>query len=114
MAFILAVTWTAKPGNEQEVHEILRKLREASNQEPGVITYEAHVDPITRGNFLFTRFTTMPVASKRTRKRSTSNNWWLKKPSRYSNSESASSLFTSEQGFRQPKKTGFESNPVFP
>ena len=45
MAFILAVTWTAKPGNEEEVHEILRKLREASNQEPGVITYEAHVDP---------------------------------------------------------------------
>ena len=45
MAFILAVTWTAKPGNEKEVHEILRNLREASNQEPGVITYEAHVDP---------------------------------------------------------------------
>ncbi|HKJ53640.1 MAG TPA: putative quinol monooxygenase [Gammaproteobacteria bacterium] len=45
MAFILAVTWTAKPGNEEEVHEILRSLREASNQEPGVITYEAHVDP---------------------------------------------------------------------
>ncbi len=45
MAYILAVTWTAKPGNEEQVHEILRTLREASNQEPGVLTYEAHVDP---------------------------------------------------------------------
>lgn len=45
MAFILAVNWTAKPGNEEEVHQILRTLREASNEEPGVITYEAHVDP---------------------------------------------------------------------
>ena len=45
MAYILAVTWTAKPGNEEEVLGLLRRLREASNEEPGVITYEAHVDP---------------------------------------------------------------------
>jgi quinol monooxygenase YgiN len=45
MAYILAVTWTAKPGNEAEVLGILQAMREASNEEPGVITYEAHVDP---------------------------------------------------------------------
>ena len=38
MAFVLAVTWTAKPGNEDRVREILEQLGEASRQEPGVIT----------------------------------------------------------------------------
>ena len=45
MAFVLAVTWTAKPGNEARVREILQQLGEASRQEPGVITYTTHVDP---------------------------------------------------------------------
>ena len=45
MAFVLAVTWTAKPGNEGRVREILEQLGEASRQEPGVITYTTHVDP---------------------------------------------------------------------
>ena len=45
MALVLAVTWVAKPGNEDEVHEILRKMGEASRQEDGVITYTTHVDP---------------------------------------------------------------------
>ncbi len=45
MAFVLAVTWTAKPGNEDRVREILQILGEASRQEPGVITYTTHVDP---------------------------------------------------------------------
>lgn len=45
MAFVLAVTWTAKPGNEDRVREILERLGEASRQEPGVITYTTHVDP---------------------------------------------------------------------
>ena len=45
MAYVLAVTWVAKPGNEAAVHEILRKMGAASRQEPGVITYTAHVDP---------------------------------------------------------------------
>jgi quinol monooxygenase YgiN len=39
------VTWTAKQGNEAEVHEILRIMGEASRQEPGVITYTTHVYP---------------------------------------------------------------------
>jgi len=45
MAYVLAVTWTAKQGHEAEVHEFLRILGEASRQEPGVITYTTHVDP---------------------------------------------------------------------
>ena len=45
MAYVLAVTWTAKPGNETRVHEILRELGDASRAEPGVITYTTHVDP---------------------------------------------------------------------
>ncbi len=45
MALVLAVTWSAKPGNEDRVREILQTLGEASRQEPGVITYTTHVDP---------------------------------------------------------------------
>ncbi len=45
MAFVLAVNWTAKKGHEEEVHDILQILGEASRQEPGVITYTTHVDP---------------------------------------------------------------------
>lgn len=45
MAHVLAVTWTAKQGNEAEIHQILQILGEASRQEPGVITYTTHVDP---------------------------------------------------------------------
>ena len=45
MAYVLAVTWVAKPGSEAEVHEILRQMGEASRQEPGVIDFTTHVDP---------------------------------------------------------------------
>ena len=45
MAYVLAVTWTAKAGNEETVHELLRQLGDASRQEPGVINYVTHVDP---------------------------------------------------------------------
>lgn len=45
MAYVLAVTWTAKTGNESEVKNILQALGEASRQEEGVITYTTHVDP---------------------------------------------------------------------
>ncbi len=45
MAYVLAVSWIAKPGKETEVQEILRILGEASRREPGVITYTTHVNP---------------------------------------------------------------------
>ena len=40
MAYVLAVTWVAKPGNEARVQEILLQMGEA-----GVIAYTTHVDP---------------------------------------------------------------------
>ena len=45
MAYVLAVSWIAKPGNEEAVQQILRKMGEASRQEVGVVTYTTHVDP---------------------------------------------------------------------
>jgi len=45
MAYVLAVTWTAQAGNEDEVQDLLRQLGEASRREPGVINYTTHVDP---------------------------------------------------------------------
>jgi quinol monooxygenase YgiN len=39
---VLAVTWVAKPGHENEVVEIFRKLQIASRQEPGCLMYMVH------------------------------------------------------------------------
>ncbi len=39
---VLAVTWMAKPGHENEVVEIFRKLQVASRQEPGCLMYMVH------------------------------------------------------------------------
>jgi len=39
---VLAVTWIAKPGHENEVVDIFRKLTTASRQEPGCLTYMVH------------------------------------------------------------------------
>lgn len=45
MAYVLAVTWTAKPGNEDRVREILQQMGSASRQEPGCVAYTTHADP---------------------------------------------------------------------
>ena len=45
MACVLAVNWTAKPGNETEVREILEALGAKSRREPGALAYTTHVDP---------------------------------------------------------------------
>ena len=39
---VLAVTWTANPGHENEVAEIFTKLQTASRQEPGCLMYTVH------------------------------------------------------------------------
>jgi (4S)-4-hydroxy-5-phosphonooxypentane-2,3-dione isomerase len=39
---VLAVTWMAKPGLEDEVVEIFRKMQAASRQEPGCVMYMVH------------------------------------------------------------------------
>lgn len=39
---VLAVTWVANPGYENEVAEIFTKLQTASRQEPGCLMYIVH------------------------------------------------------------------------
>ena len=39
---VLAVTWTAHPGRENEVADIFRKLEAASRKEPGCLQYVVH------------------------------------------------------------------------
>jgi quinol monooxygenase YgiN len=39
---VLAVTWMANPGHEEQVAEIFRKLETASRQEPGCLLYIVH------------------------------------------------------------------------
>ncbi len=39
---VLAVTWIAKPGHEDEVARIFGKLQVASRQEPGCLMYIVH------------------------------------------------------------------------
>jgi len=39
---VLAVTWVANPGHEEEVAETFRKLQAASRQEPGCLMYIVH------------------------------------------------------------------------
>lgn len=39
---VLAVTWMANPGHENEVAEIFTKLQAASRQEPGCLMYTVH------------------------------------------------------------------------
>jgi len=39
---VLAVTWMANPGQEDQVAQIFRKLQAASRQEPGCLAYTVH------------------------------------------------------------------------
>ncbi|MBZ5586845.1 MAG: antibiotic biosynthesis monooxygenase [Acidobacteriia bacterium] len=43
----------AKPGNEQELGGLLRRLIEPTRQERGCLQYELHVDDEQPGHFLF-------------------------------------------------------------
>lgn len=38
---VLAVTWIAKPGKEEEVARLFGKLQEESRKEPGCLLYQA-------------------------------------------------------------------------
>jgi quinol monooxygenase YgiN len=39
---VLAVTWVARTGHENEVTAVFAKLTEASRQEPGCVMYQVH------------------------------------------------------------------------
>ena len=45
MAYTLVVRMTAPEGEQDRAEELIRKLGEASRQEPGVVHYIAHRDP---------------------------------------------------------------------
>jgi quinol monooxygenase YgiN len=41
-SFVAVAHWTALPGEEKEVEQVLQQLASASRAEPGCITYSAH------------------------------------------------------------------------
>lgn len=51
MSYAVAVTWTAKEGEEDEVAAALGRLVEPSRAEPGVQIYQVHRDPESPGTF---------------------------------------------------------------
>lgn len=57
MTVVLAVTWVAHEGREEEVAAILRELAPLSRAEPGCVQYDVHRDPADpRAFFLFERY----------------------------------------------------------
>ena len=42
MGYVLAVTWVARPGEEERVAEALRKMVPLTLAEPGCLQYRAH------------------------------------------------------------------------
>jgi autoinducer 2-degrading protein len=54
---VLAVTWIANPGHENEVAVIFQKLQAASREEPGCLMYNVHrhVDD-TRHFFIYEQY----------------------------------------------------------
>jgi quinol monooxygenase YgiN len=45
MAYVVTAVWTAKPGQEEAVSDILRQLVPASRAEPGCSIYQVYRDP---------------------------------------------------------------------
>jgi quinol monooxygenase YgiN len=48
---VLAVTWVANPGKEEEVAEVFRKLEAESRREPGCLMYIVHRHRTEHGRF---------------------------------------------------------------
>jgi quinol monooxygenase YgiN len=45
MAFVVAATWKAKPGEAERVREVIEKMTPLSRDEPGNVFYQAQVNP---------------------------------------------------------------------
>jgi len=57
MGYVLAVTWVARPGEEERVAEALRKMVPPTQAEPGCIHYRVHRSPDDpRRFFLFEEY----------------------------------------------------------
>lgn len=58
MAFVVAATWKAKPGEEQRVEEVIRKMTPLSRAEEKCLFYQAQVSPEDpRTFFLYEQYT---------------------------------------------------------
>jgi len=58
MAFVVAATWKAKPGEEQYVADVIRVLTPLSRQEQANLFYQAQVSPDEPGTFfLYEQYT---------------------------------------------------------
>jgi quinol monooxygenase YgiN len=51
MPYIVAVRWTAKEGEAEEIARALRELEAPSLAEPGIIEWRPHRDPENPDNF---------------------------------------------------------------
>jgi quinol monooxygenase YgiN len=45
MAFVVAATWKAKPGEAERVTGVIKKMTPLSRAEPGNVFYQAQVNP---------------------------------------------------------------------
>jgi quinol monooxygenase YgiN len=52
MAFVVAATWKAKPGEEARIREVIRIMTPLSRQEPGNLLYLAQVSTQDPTRFL--------------------------------------------------------------
>jgi quinol monooxygenase YgiN len=52
MPFVVIATWTAKPGEESRIADLLRTMTPLSRAEPGNLFYQAQVGPEAPGVFV--------------------------------------------------------------
>jgi quinol monooxygenase YgiN len=45
VAYVVSAVWTAKPGKEEFVRDVMRQLTPLSRAEPGCRFYQAYADP---------------------------------------------------------------------
>ena len=51
MAFVVAATWKAKPGEEERIREVIRLMTPLSRNEPGNLFYQAQVSSRDHAKF---------------------------------------------------------------
>jgi quinol monooxygenase YgiN len=52
MAFVVAATWKARPGQEDRILDVIKLMTPLSRREPGNIAYQAQVSSQDPGTFL--------------------------------------------------------------
>ncbi len=84
MAFVIAATWKAKPGEEERICEVIRLMTPLSRKEPGNLFYQAQVSSRDPAEFfLYEQYTDAqamkiirrPGISRRTSRATRFNTW---------------------------------------